>query len=496
MGRHSPHRVPSSAQHPPQPLLLLCLPAARGLQRCGNHCFGPWERGSGAQSRRSVTLAMSAWLPWQPCELPFSSAFPRVRSHTAPGSRGPLLPCTLLPARAACSQAALPLPALPGFLLAQRVPALAGAGERSFLAPGSREPAAGLSAGRCLVPRQALGFVTHGRALCLGIAPALREGAVGPVWVCLVPVGLGRRRCSGAGGREGCAFPHSWPRGQDPGAGSPPVPVAGAPRERSRAGGISIACPELSRLTGISRGWREAQRPCLCPVHGAGSACRGCAGIGARDPRPTSGGRGGIPRSPRLARAALCLGAPSFMQCWLLRDHRLPMLNALIRRDKTALKIPHCWPPAGARGLPGGRQPGAGGLPGSSQTPRPLSGFEPAAGASGVERAGVQARSGGDWLGLARGLLQLELPCQSRLPRLQPERGVLRLPCLHPACRPRRRGAGCSAARHLPGLCLLLPAASELVVSCAGPPQHGDSQRALRLQFPGLPLPLSGHQGR
>ncbi|XP_063207818.1 cytohesin-1 isoform X3 [Chroicocephalus ridibundus] len=70
------------------------------------------------------------------------------------------------------------------------------------------------------------------------------------------------------------------------------------------------------------------------------------------------------------------------------------MLNALIRRDKTALKIPHCRPPAGARGLPGGRRPWAGGLPGSSQTPCPLSGFELPSGASGAERAGVQAGSG------------------------------------------------------------------------------------------------------
>lgn len=70
------------------------------------------------------------------------------------------------------------------------------------------------------------------------------------------------------------------------------------------------------------------------------------------------------------------------------------MLNALIRRDKTALKIPRCLPPAGARGLPGGRRPGAGGLPGSSRTPCPLSGFEPPSGASGAERAGVQAGNG------------------------------------------------------------------------------------------------------
>lgn len=59
------------------------------------------------------------------------------------------------------------------------------------------------------------------------------------------------------------------------------------------------------------------------------------------------------PRSHRRT----SLGAPSLMQRSLLRDRQLLMLNALIRRDKTTLKIPRCRPPAGARGLPG-----AGGL--------------------------------------------------------------------------------------------------------------------------------------
>lgn len=63
------------------------------------------------------------------------------------------------------------------------------------------------------------------------------------------------------------------------------------------------------------------------------------------------------PRSHRRASP----GAPSRMQRSLLRDRQLLMLNALIRRDKTTLKIPHCRPPAGARGLPGGKQPGQGG---------------------------------------------------------------------------------------------------------------------------------------
>lgn len=80
----------------------------------------------------------------------------------------------------------------------------------------------------------------------------------------------------------------------------------------------------------------------------------------------------------------------------------------------------------------------------------------------------MQAGSGEDWLGLARGLLQLELPCQSRLPRLQPEWGLLRLPCLHPARGSQHRGACCSATQHLPVLCLLSPAPSELAVSCTG----------------------------
>lgn len=54
-------------------------------------------------------------------------------------------------------------------------------------------------------------------------------------------------------------------------------------------------------------------------------------------------------------------GAPSSMRRSLLCDRRLLMLNALIRRDKTTLKIPRCRPPAGARGLPGGSRPGQGG---------------------------------------------------------------------------------------------------------------------------------------
>lgn len=193
--------TPCAWLSPAIPLTPLTCPFA--CQRCGNHSFGLWERGSGAETRRLVTSVASAWVPSQPWELLFS-AFPPICSHAAPGTQGPLLPHTLLPVRVASSQGALP-----------RCPAWVS--PRSARPSACRhrraEPATGLSAGCCLVPQQVLGFVTHGHALHSGIASALREGAVGPVWVCLAPVGLGGCRCSEPGGRRAVPSPqlHSWP---------------------------------------------------------------------------------------------------------------------------------------------------------------------------------------------------------------------------------------------------------------------------------------------
>lgn len=132
--------------------------------------------------------------------------------------------------------------------------------------------------------------------------------------------------------------------------------------------------------------------------------------------------------APPRSHCRASLGAPSFMRRSLLCDRQLLMLNALIRRDKTTLKIHCCRPPAGAKGLPGGRQPGQGGcwevlklLVLQVALSRPL---------WLRQWHGLVCWCSGDWLGLARGLLRLELPYQSQL---QTELGLLRLPCLHPA---------------------------------------------------------------
>ena len=166
-----------------------------------------------------------------------------------PACQGGFLPGrpSLLPASSGL------LPAWLGFLLAQHIPVLAGAGEQSLLAPSNQDLAAKLSVGCCLVPQQALGFVTHGRALHSGIAPALRERAVSPVWIHSAPVGLGN---TGAAGQEGCAFPPAPQLGPRLGSWGRTSPVP-RPQDRSRAGGISIAtraCLEPSHLTGIAGG--------------------------------------------------------------------------------------------------------------------------------------------------------------------------------------------------------------------------------------------------
>lgn len=154
--------------------------------------------------------------------------------------------------------------------------------------------------------------------------------------------GLGLLSACGVGGWESCAFPqlHSRPPAWDPRARLPgsccrrPAPSrAAAERAVPLGHGRSLVCACAGPERWLSlRGWLRA---------------------GARALHPRSGGRA---RTPALA-------PPRFSGCTFLRAAlvatrlRLLMLNALIRRDKTALKIPRCRPPAGARGLPG-----AGGL--------------------------------------------------------------------------------------------------------------------------------------
>jgi len=167
-GRRLPHHVLAQPHHPPAPLASRFAP-----WRCGNHRFGPGERGSGAETSRSVTSAASARLPSQPRELPFSSAFPPVCSHAAPAHQGPPCPAPSSQRGQGRLPPGVPFPAaapsglqparLP-FLLAQRVPALAGAGERSLLAPGSR-------AGRRTWPR-----APTGSGVCYSqLSPVLRD---------------------------------------------------------------------------------------------------------------------------------------------------------------------------------------------------------------------------------------------------------------------------------------------------------------------------------
>lgn len=177
----------------------------------------------------------------------------------------------------------------------------------------------------------------------LKITPALRKGAVSPVWVCSVPVGL-------KGGKvvhfpSSTAVPQPGILGQDP-----PVPAAGAPYTPA----------EWAVLLGHGRGSVSVL------AHRAGWVRAG-SGLGLG---PCAPGVGAVVAPPHWHRRA-SLGAPSSMRRSLLCDRRLLMLNALIRRDKTTLKIPRCQPPVGPGGLPGGRrscQGAAGKFPNSSSS--------------------------------------------------------------------------------------------------------------------------------
>lgn len=153
--------------------------------------------------------------------------------------------------------------------------------------------------------------------------------------------GLGLLSACGAGGWEGCSFSqlHSCPPAWDL--------RARAPSSRWRSPPLTGPAAEWAAPLGHDQGLVLAQR--------VGRACQAGSGPGI-----VSRERG--PRWHPHTRTAASPGAPSFfMRRSLLCDRRLLMLNALIRRDKTTLKIPRCRPPAGARGLPGGRRPGQGG---------------------------------------------------------------------------------------------------------------------------------------
>lgn len=80
--------MPSSASPvPPAPFVALLPPGD-----VATTALVPQEKGSGVESRRSVT-AVSAWLPSQPHQLPFSTVSPSICSHTAPRIRD----CSCLP---------------------------------------------------------------------------------------------------------------------------------------------------------------------------------------------------------------------------------------------------------------------------------------------------------------------------------------------------------------------------------------------------------------
>lgn len=165
-----------------------------------------------------------------------------------------------------------------------------------------------------------------------------------------------------------------------------------------------------------------------------------------------------------------------FMQGRLLRNQRLLMLKALIRRDKTALKIPRHQLP-GCRGWRGAGSLRPGVLLGTSQ----LYVLQVALSCRPVPRNTSSCCAGTerDWLGPARGLLLLEPPAARAALSCSRRSGDTRG---SPGCRE-----------------LLLLRGARLPSACprgAGAVQHGDGQRALRLQLSGLPLPLRGHHGR
>lgn len=183
---------------------------------------------------------------------------------------------------------------------------------------------------------------------------------------------------------------------------------------RGRAPDLTAAAPQ-EQGTGSSTAGEHRHRAAPAPSLGYspsterdGSAPRGCAGS-RQHPAPRGRGPGSTPLpTPRCSLLCLFMHLP-FMQGRLLRNQRLWMLKALIRRDKTALKIPRRQPPWGSGAGRGQAAQAEGLLPRTSPAPCPPSGFEPPAAARAPQRAPVRAGSG-DWLRRARGLLPLEPP--------------------------------------------------------------------------------------
>lgn len=314
-----------------------------------------------------------------------------------------------------------------------------------------------LSVGHGLVPRQALEFVTHGRAPRWGITPAWREGrsclsGSGSLGACGAG-GLG----AGCGGAECCPQPCRRPIAQQSRSSCCGSILA------ARAWGIVSSTATVCQLQAARRALPGA------PIH------RGHLGK-QRSPAPHNWGLRQHP-APHACSSPWCLFMHlPFMQGRLLRNQQLLMLKALIRRDKTALKIPRRQAPRG-RGWRGAGSLRPGVLLGTSQ----LCVLQVALSRRPVPRNTSSRRAGTerDWLGPARGLLLLEPPAARAA-----------FPCS------RRSGD----TRGSPG-CRepLLLCGARLPSACpggAGAAQHGDGQRALRLQLPGLPLPLRGRRGR
>lgn len=283
------------------PAQLPCAPGSLCLPFCllvmWQPLLWPRERGSGVENRRSVTSAVGAWLPSQPCQLHFSTLPPPLCSHTASGIRD----CSCLPG---CPS---PVPALSGFLPAPLK--LLWLSDPSGCRGGREE----LSS--CSCPDRPWG-------LLLTAMPCAQDRSCFEERSC--QSGLGLLSACGVGGWEGCSFSqlHSCPPAWDL--------RAGLPSSRWRSPPLTGAAAEWAAPLGHDQGLVLAQR--------VGRACQAGSGPGI-----VSRERG--PRwHPHAGTASP--GAPSFfMRRSLLCDRRLLMLNALIRRDKTTLKIPRCRPP-------------------------------------------------------------------------------------------------------------------------------------------------------
>lgn len=207
------------------------------------------RKGKWCRNQEVSHVSANAWLPSQ-----------------APSCPSP--PPSLLGAAGAAS---CPTPScLPAqFLLAQRIPVLAGTGECSLLVPGSQAVC------RTLPPASASSGVCYSRP-----CPVLRdcscfEGKSGRSGL----GSLGTRGVGGsaeAGGQEGCAFLQlrGWPRGRVPGAGLPWLRLQDPPRTTAERGGTSLlqsragpwGWPSLPGLCWGERGpWRHLLLPTSHP---------------------------------------------------------------------------------------------------------------------------------------------------------------------------------------------------------------------------------------